>query len=759
MKAQTEQLIPLPSIVTDGWGGYQHFKDPTRQPFNVLNYPSINCFIPSKDKIVPRLGKTILGQRSAISDGEIGFGDFSYNDLKVGDIKLIGSTGITNARSISNNASVKLDDTHAISVFMDTNNHGAVGVVKSNPNGFIEYVGTGLVFETLNPNLLYSSIAVIDATHFIIFWEGIEKVMNYVLTPPAIVSYLRGYCQIFSMDENYNITAVGSPYIFDGTGGTTTDGGAQNNSCSLIDSTHIINFWQDFGGADNSQVLTFDVDSGVISVTSSLTVSAHGYLNSSVKIDANHFINFWVDSSTNVGYTQVFEVNLSTWVITAKSSPVSFDTGLDSLPSAAFIDGSHIVNCWSKGSNGYAQIFSINLSTFAVTAMSTPHLFESGGCNYNSVVSLGNGKSFLNFWRSVYTQKAQIFIADVSTGVITAQLTPKTYESSVTNFSNNAAVYLGNNIAINVTNGNLYNFSIVFNIDGMTYSVPCAGNNRILYLSILSSNTSNGDRITGVTYGGVAMTQVFKIALDSDNERYLYYLVNPAVNYNDLVISCDSISISLTIGASAYFNVVQTAPTILSSVGPTTGTSISISETPTIDKSWIVAFFSGASDYTGGLTKGSNTVFRGGNTNFQMADSGGPITPAALTTLLADFTSSTNALAFAAVMAPIGGNITKENWPIIGHKKRYTNDGGYSMEVRVTRTDDDSLRDIVEVLLPNPITQINEWYQVTEKANPLEQGITSRIFMDEFFDTNLNPAVSRRNSRLIWVNGTKTPGL
>lgn len=44
------------------------------------------------------------------------------------------------------------------------------------------------------------------------------------------------------------------------------------------------------------------------------------------------------------------------------------------------------------------------------------------------------------------------------------------------------------------------------------------------------------------------------------------------------------------------------------------------------------------------------------------------------------------------------------------------------------------------------------FHQITENVNPLPRGIHEYYF-DEWFDTNLNPALSKRLPRLIWVNG------
>lgn len=100
-----------------------------------------------------------------------------------------------------------------------------------------------------------------------------------------------------------------------------------------------------------------------------------------------------------------------------------------------------------------------------------------------------------------------------------------------------------------------------------------------------------------------------------------------------------------------------------------------------------------------------------------------------------------------------------KNWPIIGNKERFATMGGSVVEVRVTMSDDADLKDIIDVLYPDPVTGIFEWYQVTENVNPLSPavgklGMRARYWFDDWFDTNLNPALSLNLPRLVGVNGT-----
>lgn len=753
MSGQVEQLGTTPTIDTEGFLGYQHFMDPTRLPFNMLTYPSINCFIPSKDKIVPRLGKTILGQKFSKEEVEIGFDSFSSVEDSVGAVT---NSAITEFDAFSNdyNSSVKVDATHYLNFWTEkTDGHGLAQVFSVNlTTKVVTPVGTPLVFYN-TAQVGHNSCGKVDSTHFINFWAG---------------SGGHGFVQVFNVNlSTFAVTALSSPLTFD----SNIDA---FNSCSFVDSTHFLNFWTGAAtGTGQTQVFAINPSTfAVTAVGSPLTFDASSGVsyNSCGNIDGQHYINFW-QTNPLAGEVQVFNVNLSTYAVTALSSPLNFDTKAVSN-SCAFVDPTHFINFWATNTNGKAQVFAINPSTFAVTAVGSSFNFSSVVGFYNSCATI-DPSHFINFWTQTGGQYAQIFGLDGSYN-IEALASPDNFDTR-TNTIFNSCVYMGvglsgEQLIINfwggtktdsTSDGAVAVFSTVFLSTGLSLEHVCAGDNRILFVSVLIRNISGGgDRVTGITYHGIAMTLGIKVALDASNERYLYYLVNPDAGIfganNGVVVTTSNVDRYITLAASSYFGAKQVSPTIMSPVGPNASvTSISISETPTLDKSWIMALFCGGGTFSGGLTEGASTIFRGGNTNFQMADRG-PISPAAISALAATFGSSTTAVAIAIAFAPKGGTPEDKNWQIIGHKKRFTNDGGYVMEVRVVRTDDAALKDQIQILLENPITNVMDWYPITERANPLEQGTADRYYMDSFFDTNLNPAASFKNSRLVWVNGTKT---
>ena len=104
-----------------------------------------------------------------------------------------------------------------------------------------------------------------------------------------------------------------------------------------------------------------------------------------------------------------------------------------------------------------------------------------------------------------------------------------------------------------------------------------------------------------------------------------------------------------------------------------------------------------------------------------------------------------------------------KNWPIIGHKKLYITAGGFSTEVRVTQSNDYNQNDIIEIFYPNPLTGVSQWYKISYYVWGLVPSTYSnwssvfpgvhRYYMDDWFDTNVNPSKSFNIPRLIWTNG------
>lgn len=76
--------------------------------------------------------------------------------------------------------------------------------------------------------------------------------------------------------------------------------------------------------------------------------------------------------------------------------------------------------------------------------------------------------------------------------------------------------------------------SQVSGTSALTYSHTCAGSNRLLLVGVTISNDLL--TVSGITYGGVAMTQIDDQTA-TQAHSYLYYLIAPTAGANNVVIS------------------------------------------------------------------------------------------------------------------------------------------------------------------------------------------------------------------------------
>ena len=162
----------------------------------------------------------------------------------------------------------------------------------------------------------------------------------------------------------------------------------------------------------------------------------------------------------------------------------------------------------------------------------------------------------------------------------------------------------------------------------LTIAHTCTGADRILFVSVHTNTTT--DVITGVTYGGVAMTRVAEQQATSGGAgnlkwTYLYMLVAPASGANNIVISASS-SIPMWGYSTSYTGAAQTGqPDSTNSANAASGTGFTITTTTVADNSWVVA---GIRNYAANVVGSTNYTVRSAAFPIAIGDSNGPKTPA-----------------------------------------------------------------------------------------------------------------------------------
>jgi hypothetical protein len=197
----------------------------------------------------------------------------------------------------------------------------------------------------------------IDSNHFITFWTGYSAIYDNT-----------GVTQIIAVDTTtWAVTTAGSQLVFD-------NRLHQYDSSAMIDTNHFIHIWSGYSGGYKSMAAIFEVNTSTwaISNYASLNLGAILNHNSCVIIDTNHVINFYQDSTSGDGFTQSYTVNTSTWAVTTSASSLEFDTQDAAYNTSYKIDSNHFINFWAgPGSDGFVQVFSVEMVTSAIKTINS----------------------------------------------------------------------------------------------------------------------------------------------------------------------------------------------------------------------------------------------------------------------------------------------------------------------------------------------------------------------------------------------------
>jgi len=299
-----------------------------------------------------------------------------------------------------------IDENHFINFYTGVTTHGfAQAFAVDTSTWAITTANSKFEFDTqFNQQ---NSCWQVDTNHFINFWQG---------GPFALPGY-SGLAQILEVDTStWAVTTAATRLEFD------TESNAYNYCCK-IDTNHFINFWAGSASPFPSFTQVFEVDTSTWAVTtanSSLEFESNNVEGGTCSlVDANHVISFW-NGADNDGFTQIFEINTTTWAVTTAAASLEFDTVLASGNSCFQIDDNHVINFWmGDGGDGFTQVFTINTSNWTVTTAATRLEFDTQNSLRNSCYQV-DSNHFISFWAGLdndgYTQ---VFEVDTSTWAVT----------------------------------------------------------------------------------------------------------------------------------------------------------------------------------------------------------------------------------------------------------------------------------------------------------------------------------------------------
>jgi hypothetical protein len=140
-----------------------------------------------------------------------------------------------------------------------------------------------------------------------------------------------------------------------------------------------------------------------------------------------------------------------------------------------------------------------------------------------------------------------------------------------------------------------------------TFNFTISGDDRILFVGIRSNSNS---ATFGVTYNGVAMTEVDRVSFNSNcNRMWLFMLVNPASGTNNVVVTPSSTVEAFRCATVSYTGARQTdQPDSSNNESQSASTTHDISTTVVTDDSWAIAVFGTGAGQT--LSAGTGTTKR-----------------------------------------------------------------------------------------------------------------------------------------------------
>lgn len=239
-----------------------------------------------------------------------------------------------------------------------------------------------------------------------------------------------GTAQVFSVNTTtWAVATSGNLFLFNG------NVFCYDNHVVFIDSTHVINAFT--GDSDDGFIVTLAINTTTWAISTAATALEFDTNDSSnhslIKIDTNHVVLFRQGVSGD-GFANVFTVNTTTWAVTTASSPLEFDTQNSQGNGACMLDTNHAINFWGGGASSYAfaQTFTINTTTWAITTAASSLNFNTAGtAKYHKCVLIDATHVLgLSYIQTANVMSAQVFAINTTTWAVSTASSPFTLDDS-----------------------------------------------------------------------------------------------------------------------------------------------------------------------------------------------------------------------------------------------------------------------------------------------------------------------------------------
>lgn len=197
-----------------------------------------------------------------------------------------------------------------------------------------------------------------------------------------------------------------------------------------------------------------------------------------------------------------------------------------------------------------------------------------------------------------------------------------------------------------------------------TLAFTCTGSDRLLLVT--TANEGGANDVTGVTYNGVALTEIGTAVQKGSTGRYLrlWGLLNPASGANNVVVSRTTGAADMWCLVASYTGVKQSGLPDANTTQQFTATTVTTSLTTIADNCWTILI--GYGDRA--QTASTGSTFRQNNTSgaYQLYDSNAAITPAGSTSMSWTQADSTASCTAMISIAPFT-TVTDSNCLSMGH--------------------------------------------------------------------------------------------
>lgn len=200
-------------------------------------------------------------------------------------------------------------------------------------------------------------------------------------------------------------------------------------------------------------------------------------------------------------------------------------------------------------------------------------------------------------------------------------------------------------------------FDAVTSSTASSFSHTCTGSNRVLFVGVFSGS----DNVTAVSYNGVAMSLLAKVASPTAEEVYIYYLTAPTSGSNTVAITGGT---GITNRAVSYTGAAQTGIPDASGTTSVTATTATRVVIPVANNTWMIAFMRNDVATTS-ASSGSAQTRRGASSSIAFFDSNASLSPSGIGYSAGPFDnggSNADWALVAATFAPLVQNSSSGNF-------------------------------------------------------------------------------------------------